>query len=42
MYHCHILMHEDMGMMGQFLVVELGANPPRKLDDFDHSTGHNH
>ncbi|MBX9980621.1 MAG: multicopper oxidase domain-containing protein [Mycobacterium gordonae] len=22
MYHCHILEHEDMGMMGQFVVVE--------------------
>lgn len=22
MYHCHMLMHEDMGMMGQFLVVD--------------------
>ena len=22
MYHCHILDHEDIGMMGQFLVVE--------------------
>lgn len=22
MYHCHILEHEDMGMMGQFLVVD--------------------
>lgn len=22
MYHCHILEHEDMGMMGQFIVVE--------------------
>lgn len=22
MYHCHMLTHEDMGMMGQFLVVE--------------------
>ena len=22
MYHCHILEHEDAGMMGQFLVVE--------------------
>jgi bilirubin oxidase len=21
MYHCHILEHEDRGMMGQFLVV---------------------
>jgi hypothetical protein len=24
MYHCHILRHEDSGMMGQFLVVEPG------------------
>ena len=22
MYHCHIMEHEDAGMMGQFLVVE--------------------
>ena len=22
MYHCHILEHEDLGMMGQFVVVE--------------------
>ncbi|MBK6629522.1 MAG: multicopper oxidase domain-containing protein [Flavobacteriales bacterium] len=22
MYHCHLLMHEDEGMMGQFLVVD--------------------
>ena len=22
MFHCHILDHEDLGMMGQFLVVE--------------------
>jgi FtsP/CotA-like multicopper oxidase with cupredoxin domain len=21
MYHCHILQHEDQGMLGQFLVV---------------------
>ena len=30
MYHCHILMHEDAGMMGQFLVVPpefVGLNP---------------
>lgn len=25
MYHCHILMHEDEGMMGQFLVVDPNA-----------------
>jgi bilirubin oxidase len=25
MYHCHMLTHEDMGMMGQFLVVDPNA-----------------
>jgi Multicopper oxidase len=24
MYHCHLLQHEDHGMMGQFLVVRRG------------------
>jgi len=24
MYHCHLLYHEDLGMMGQFVVVEMG------------------
>ena len=24
MYHCHLLWHEDQGMMGQFVVVEPG------------------
>jgi blue copper oxidase len=28
MYHCHVLAHEDDGMMGQFTVVD-----PRDLDD---------
>ena len=27
MYHCHMLMHEDDGMMGQLLVVEPGQEP---------------
>lgn len=35
MYHCHLLRHEDEGMMGQFLVVEPGQAP-----DFD--GGHEH
>lgn len=26
MFHCHILRHEDLGMMGQFLVVEPGQS----------------
>lgn len=35
MYHCHILRHEDQGMMGQFLVVEPGREDeaPREIDD---------
>jgi len=27
MYHCHVLRHEDNGMMGQFVVVEPGQQP---------------
>lgn len=27
MYHCHLLLHEDSGMMGQFVVVEPGQRP---------------
>ncbi|WP_175935341.1 multicopper oxidase family protein [Corynebacterium sp. Marseille-P4321] len=27
MYHCHMLNHEDSGMMGQFVVVEPGQEP---------------
>lgn len=30
MYHCHLLRHEDQGMMGQFLVVEAGSPPPSR------------
>ncbi|SIM64602.1 multicopper oxidase family protein [Micromonospora cremea] len=29
MYHCHLLWHEDSGMMGQFVVVEPGQAPGR-------------
>lgn len=34
MYHCHILRHEDNGMMGQFLVVEPGRENavPRNIE----------
>ncbi len=27
MFHCHLLLHEDDGMMGQFVVVEPGQQP---------------
>ena len=35
MYHCHILMHEDAGMMGQFMVVPNTTNI-KKLDEGNH------
>jgi bilirubin oxidase len=37
MFHCHILYHEDRGMMGQFVVVEPGqeAGTPDKTHDHD-------
>lgn len=31
MYHCHMLTHEDMGMMGQFLVVD----PSASIDEWE-------
>ena len=31
MYHCHMLVHEDAGMMGQFIVVD--NSPPAGIDD---------
>jgi FtsP/CotA-like multicopper oxidase with cupredoxin domain len=38
MYHCHILRHEDLGMMGQFTVVEPGteSGAPRTIDSAHH------
>jgi FtsP/CotA-like multicopper oxidase with cupredoxin domain len=33
MYHCHLLQHEDAGMMGQFVVVE----PGQRAGTLDHS-----
>ncbi|HEX5596658.1 MAG TPA: multicopper oxidase domain-containing protein [Micromonosporaceae bacterium] len=30
MYHCHLLLHEDQGMMGQFVVVEPSDMNPKK------------
>ncbi|WSA47584.1 multicopper oxidase domain-containing protein [Streptomyces sp. NBC_01803] len=34
MYHCHLLEHEDMGMMRPFVVM------PREVLKFDHNPGH--
>jgi suppressor of ftsI len=38
MYHCHLLWHEDQGMMGQFAVVEPGqrATMTEETNDHDH------
>jgi FtsP/CotA-like multicopper oxidase with cupredoxin domain len=38
MFHCHLLRHEDNGMMGQFVVVEPGTedSAPRTIDDHAH------
>jgi FtsP/CotA-like multicopper oxidase with cupredoxin domain len=27
MYHCHLMLHEDQGMMGQFVVLAPGEVP---------------
>ncbi|GAB3967348.1 multicopper oxidase family protein [Plantactinospora veratri] len=39
MYHCHILRHEDSGMMGQFVIVEPGTEEqvPRTIAGADHA-----
>lgn len=38
MYHCHLLRHEDNGMMGQFVVVEPGTegSVSRRMDTGAH------
>lgn len=33
MYHCHLAMHEDQGMMGQFLVLAPGEEPVQEPMD---------
>ncbi|MFI6939300.1 multicopper oxidase family protein [Streptomyces sp. NPDC050418] len=39
MYHCHLLAHEDGGMMGQFVVVEKGQRAGKPAA---HEGGHSH
>ncbi|WP_173056749.1 multicopper oxidase family protein [Phytohabitans houttuyneae] len=38
MYHCHVLKHEDAGMMGQFVVVEPGQKAGRPATHGDHES----
>ena len=40
MFHCHILEHEDRGMMGQFVVVERGERPTHGEPGHDHAEDH--
>ena len=40
MFHCHVLRHEDSGMMGQFVVVEPGDEPD--LAAMEDAPGHDH
>lgn len=35
MYHCHLLLHEDRGMMGQFVVAGQGQAAPARLEMAD-------
>jgi hypothetical protein len=42
MYHCHLLWHEDQGMMGQFLVVEPGQQPDLRRPEGDTDDDHDH
>ena len=40
MFHCHVLRHEDDGMMGQFVVVDPGQQAD--LSGMATQTGHHH
>jgi blue copper oxidase len=36
MFHCHVLKHEDSGMMGQFVVIEPGQIPKLSPEHAEH------
>lgn len=40
MYHCHMLYHEDQGLMGQYMILNRGENP--ELDTEYTRSGHQH
>jgi hypothetical protein len=40
MYHCHLLLHEDEGLMGQFVVVDDGASVTRSHESSEAGPGH--
>ena len=39
MFHCHVLKHEDSGMMGQFVVIEPGQIPELSPEHARHAPG---
>lgn len=40
MFHCHMLFHEDQGMMGQFVMVEPGQEPDLAQVYYELGAGH--
>ncbi|MCO7272014.1 multicopper oxidase family protein [Cellulosimicrobium cellulans] len=42
MFHCHLLTHEDQGMMGQLVVVAPGERAPSRIDVPDGATHPDH
>ena len=42
MYHCHMLLHEDEGMMGQFVVIERGQEAEVGVPAGHDGAGHEH
>ncbi|MGW4056312.1 multicopper oxidase family protein [Streptomyces sp. NPDC004779] len=40
MYHCHMLYHEDQGMMGQFMVLDPGQTPTAPATPIAPHAGH--
>lgn len=42
MFHCHVLRHEDAGMMGQLVVVEPGTRHPSNVDLPAGASEHDH
>jgi blue copper oxidase len=42
MFHCHLLQHEDNGMMGQFVVVQPGQPPTRPSQEHRHDPRQGH
>ncbi|WP_431890412.1 multicopper oxidase family protein [Cellulosimicrobium funkei] len=42
MFHCHLLTHEDRGMMGQLVVVAPGEQAPSRIDVPDGGTHQEH